>query len=144
MDYSVLADTYEKLETTPAKLTKRDILADLLKKTSSKFLPKVTLLSIGRVFPSWSQREIGVANKIMIRAIARATGFKTTEIVQNFKKTGDLGLTTEKCIKTKKQVALLKKKLTVDKVFENIKQLASVTGIGSQDRKLNLHYAVNK
>lgn len=138
MYYSILADTYEKLESTSAKLKKRDILADLFRKTSSKLLPKVALLSIGRVFPQWSQQEIGVANKMMIRAIAKTTGHKITEIIQKFKKTGDLGLTAEECIKSKKQAALLKKKLTVDKVFENIKQLASVTGVGSQDRKLNL------
>jgi len=138
MDYSILAEVYEKLETTSSKLAKTDILSDLFKKTSSELLPKVTLLSVGRVFPSWSQQEIGVADKMMIRAIARATGFKDTEIVQNFKKTGDLGLTAEECIKKKKQAALLKKKLTVEKVFENIGQLASVAGVGSQDRKLNL------
>ena len=138
MDYSILADVYEKLEATPAKLAKTGILAELLKKTSPELLPKVTLLSCGRVFPQWSQQEIGVADKMMIRAIAKATGFKDSEIVQKFKKIGDLGLVAEECIKTKKQSSFFKKQLTVDKAFENIKQLASVSGAGSQDRKLNL------
>lgn len=138
MDYSVLADVYEKLESTPAKLVKRDILAELLLKTPSELLPKITLLVCGRVFPQWSQQEIGVANKMMIRAIAKATGFKKKGIIEKFKKTGDLGLSAEECVKKRKQVALLRKKLNVNKVFENIQKLSTITGIGSQGRKLNL------
>jgi len=138
MDYSILTETYEKLEATSPKLKKRDILSELLKKTPFHLLPHITLLAYGRVFPSWSQEETGVASKMMIRAIAKATGFKQKEIVEKFKRTGDLGLSAEECVKKKKQVSLLKKKLTVEKVFENIKKLASVTGIGSQERKLNL------
>ena len=138
MDYLVLAETYEKLERVPSKLKKTEILAELFSKTSVDELPSVVLLCQGIVYPKYHMMELGVAVKMMIRAIAKATGFSTNQIEKKFKQTGDLGLTAEECVKSKKQSTLMKKKLTLDFVFNNLKKLATITGEGSQDRKLNL------
>jgi len=136
MDYSVLAETYEKLEKISSKLQKTEILADLLKKTPADELPKVVLLIMGRVFPIYSEHELGVANQLMMRAIAKASGFKFEDVEEKFKKTGDLGLTADECIRKRKQATLLRKKLTVDHVFEGIQKLPFQTGSGSQEKKL--------
>jgi DNA ligase-1 len=138
MEYSILADVYEKLESIPSKLEKTHVLADLFSKTSSEDLPKVVLLAIGRVFPVYSEYELGIATQMMLKAISKATGFSLVDVEKSFKKTGDLGLAAEDCIKSRKQVTLFKKKLTVNTVFENLQKLAYMTGVGSQDRKLNL------
>jgi len=138
MDYSILAEKYEKLESVSSKLAKADIIAEFLKSITSNELSKVVLLLQGRVFPSYSESELGIATQMMIKAIAKASGFSTDKVEDTFKKTGDLGLTAEKCVEGKKQTSLLKKKLTVDYVFENLQKLATITGEGSQDKKLNL------
>ena len=138
MEYSILSDVYEKLESISSKLEKTHILADLFIKTPSDELPKVALLVTGRVFPTYSEYELGIATQMMIKAISKATGFSSEDVEKRFKKTGDLGLTAEVCIKSRKQVILFKRKLTVDTVFENLQKLAYITGAGSQDRKLNL------
>jgi len=136
MDYSILAETYEKLEKIPSKLQKTEILADLFKKTPAEELPKVVLLIMGRVFPIYSEHELGIANQMMLKTIAKASGFSVKEVEQKFKKTGDLGLTAEECIKGRRQATLLRKKLTVDHVFESLKKLPFQTGQGSQEKKL--------
>lgn len=138
MQYSVLVNTYEKLEKISSKLEKTDILADLLSKTPTEELPKIVRLGSGRVFATYEQYELGIALQMMIKAISKATGFSTVEVEEKLKKTGDLGLTVEEFTSSKKQATLLKKELTVDFVFKNLQQLAFVTGEGSQDRKLNL------
>ncbi len=138
MKYSVVVDTYDKLESIASKLAKVDILADLLKKSSPEELSKVTLLVTGKVFPSQEQHELGVAKQLMIKTISRATGFVTTDIEKKYKKNGDLGLTVEECVKSRKQAILLQKKLEVDHVFKNLQQLAFMDGSGSQERKINL------
>jgi DNA ligase-1 len=138
MEYSILAAVYEKLESVSSKLEKTHILADLFSKAKSDDLPKVTLLAIGRVFPVYSEYELGIATQLMIKAISKATGFSLEDIEKKFKKNGDLGLTTEECIKSRKQSILFKKKLNINNVFENLQKLAYMTGTGSQDRKLNL------
>ena len=138
MKYSVLADVYEDLEKTSAKLGKTHIVSKLLKETPKELLPKLVLLLNGRVFPSWSGEELGVANKLMIKSISKACGVDIKSIVKNFKKTGDLGKTVEEFEKSKKQKILGKKVLTAEKVFNNLQLIAKQSGKGSQDRKLNL------
>ncbi len=138
MDYSILSDKYEKLESVSSKLAKTDIIAEFLKSIPTSELSKIVLLLQGRVFPSYSEYELGIATQMMIKAIAKASGFSTNKVEEIFKKTGDLGLTVEQCVKGRKQSSLLKRKLTVDHVFENLQKLAIITGEGSQDKKLNL------
>lgn len=138
MDYSILADTYERLESTSSKLGKRDIVAELMKSTPSKHLPSTVLLLTGRVFASYDAEELGIADKMMVRAIAKASGFSEKDITEKFKRTGDLGIAAEECMTARKQHTLLQKHLTVEKVFENVQSIAAIGGFGSQEKKLIL------
>jgi len=134
----MLADVYEELESISAKLEKTHILAKLFSETPSEELPRVVLLVQGLVFPKFTGLELGIAEQMVIKATSKATGFSPVDIEKKFKKRGDLGLVAEECIKSRKQVTLLKRKLTAKIVFENLQKLAYVTGSGSQEIKLNL------
>jgi DNA ligase-1 len=138
MKYSRLVDTYEYLEKTSARLKKTEEMAKLLKETPAGLLPKLALLLQGRVFPSWDERELGIAGLLMIKAIANATGFPAEDITAKFKRTGDLGLVMEEMAKTRKQRTLFQKELTVEMVFENMQKIAGMGGKGSQERKFHL------
>jgi len=138
MEYSELAEIYEKLESTPSKHGKRDILAELFKSTDEDTLGKIVLLVTGKVFPTVSDEDLGIANNMIKRAIAKSTGHSEKEVTEMFRDTGDLGLVSEELVKKKKQSTLMKKKLLVDQVFDRLKKLASTTGTRSQERKLNL------
>jgi DNA ligase-1 len=138
MDYSILVETYEKLEAIPSKLEKTRIIANLLSKTPAEDIPEIVPLLQGRVFPKFLGYELGIATQMMMRAISKTTGFSLKDIEKKFKETGDLGLTAEYFVRSKKQVTLLRKKLTVETVFNNLKKLALITGAGSQEKKLSL------
>ena len=138
MYYSRLADTYEELEKTPAKLKKSGIIAGLLKGTEAKEIGMAVLLLQGRVFPIWSEKELGIANLLMIKAISSSTGFPVQKVEERFKKTGDLGLVVGELIKNRRQSTLFWKRLTIEKVFENLQKLAETEGKGSQDKKFSL------
>lgn len=138
MDYSLLTDYYERLEAVSSKLKKTEILAELFKKSQAEELPKVVLLVQGIVYPKFTQMELGIATQMMMRAISKAAGFTPGEIETRFAKVGDLGLVAESSIKSRRQTTLMKKKLTVDFVFDNLQKLATITGEGSQERKLSL------
>jgi DNA ligase-1 len=138
MDYSVLVEYYEKLEKVSAKLKKVEILSELFKKAETEELPKIVFLVQGIVYPKFAQLELGIATQMMIKAISKAFGFKPDEIETRFAKLGDLGLVAEECVKSRRQATLLTKKLTVDFVFENLRKLATITGEGSQEKKLSL------
>ena len=138
MRYSELADVYEKLEATSSKLGKADIIADVMKNATADTLPKIVLLFYGRVFPAWTTEEIGVADKLMIKAIAKAVGASESDVVEKYREIGDLGTAVEFFEEKKKQKSLVTKVLTVDKVFENLRSIADQGGSGSQEKKMNL------
>jgi DNA ligase-1 len=136
MDYLVLAGVYERLESETSKLKKAEIIADLLKSAGEEDLEKVVLLMRGTVFPGYSQMEIGIADKMVIKAISRASGFKESVVLEKFKKSGDLGIAAEECLESRKQSSLARKKVTVDFVFNGLRKLASMEGPSSQSAKL--------
>jgi len=138
MKYSELVEVYKKLEATQSKLEKTDILAKLFEKLESKELEKVVLLVSGKVFPSYSEYELGIAAQMMIKAISKATGFPPKIIEEKFREKGDLGLVAAECIKSRRQQTLFKKPLVVEKVFENLRNIAYTTGVKSQEKKMNL------
>jgi DNA ligase-1 len=138
MEYLTLAEIYEKLESKSGRLDKTHIVSRILVEASKELLSKIVLLINGRVFPSWSEEELGVANQLMIKAISKSYGISESDVVKNFKKTGDLGISVEELSTKRKQITLGRKNLTIDKVFENIQLISKQVGSKSQERKLNL------
>jgi len=138
MKYSELAGVYEQLEKTSKRLEKTEIISELLKRTSAEDLEIITLLIEGRIFPNWDEREIGVASRSIIKAISAASGINALKVEDEWRKTGDLGIAAERLIKTKKQTTLHFQELTVKKVFDNLRKLAELEGLGTVDRKIQL------
>ncbi|OYT42151.1 MAG: DNA ligase [Candidatus Aenigmarchaeota archaeon ex4484_224] len=136
LEYSKLADIYEKLEKISSKLEKTNILANFFKEVEKEELKIVVLLCQGIVFPKYSELEFGVATQMLIKAISRASGFSEKKVEEFYKEFGDLGLAAEHCVKNKKQMTLFRKKLTVKYVYDVFLRIAKASGEGSQDKKL--------
>lgn len=137
MDYLKLAKTYEKLENTSKRLEKTNIIAGLLQESKNDLKDIVYLLQ-GRVFPAWDRTEIGISSKIVSKAIAKHSGISADKVERFLSREGDLGIVTENLTKKGGQQALFKKKLTVKKIVENIRNLANMTGSGAVNKKLGL------
>jgi len=138
LKYSLIADAYEKIEATTKRLEMTDYLVELLKKTPKELIDKVVYLTQGRLYPDFMGIEIGVAGKLAIRAIAKASGHSEKEIEENLKKTGDIGETAQNFIAKKKQVTLFQQPLTVQKLYETLDKMAKATGEGAMDLKVSL------
>ncbi len=136
MKFSQLTDLYERLDATTKKLEKRDILADFYKRCGEEDLYKAVMLSMGTVFPRGGE-ELGIATGMIKRVVQKVTGSAEKEVVEQFKKTGDLGLAVEKLIEKRKQQPLAKRDLTLSHVFDNLRKLPEISGEGSQDRKIS-------
>ena len=137
MKFLRLAELYEQLDGTTKKLEKRDILAEFYKKCADTELYKAVVLSMGTVFPRGEQ-ELGIAVGMIKKVIERVTGASNSEVVEKFKTTGDLGLAAEKLMEKRKQNSLARRELTIDHVFDNLRKLPTITGQGSQDKKIGL------
>ena len=138
MDYSDLVDVYEKLEKTTKRLEKTHILAEFLKTVRTDSLPYVVLLLQGNVYPAVEEKKIGVAAKLVLKAIASASGIPHDKVEHHWAKSGDLGETAAELMGKKKQSTLFKTDITVKKVMENLRKLATLEGEGTVSRKVDL------
>jgi DNA ligase-1 len=136
--YSLLADSYEEIEATTKRLEMTDYLVELLKKTPKDILDKVVYLTQGKLYPDFVDIEIGIAEKLAIRAVSKATGRREKEIKESLKTTGDLGETAQKFLKKKIQTTFFQQPLTVQSVYESLDKMAKASGPGSMDQKINL------
>ena len=136
MNYSQLVETYEKVSSTTKRLDKTYYVSEFLKNSKKDDIDKIILLLQGKVFHPWDKKVIGISTNLVIKAISLATGKTEARIKDKWREMGDLGETAEKLEKT--QNTLFRQKLTVSKIFETIKKLASITGKGSTGIKLKL------
>lgn len=138
MNYINLVEFYEKLDSTTKRLEKTYIVSELLKETKLDDLKQVIYLLQGRVFPQYDPRELGVATRLIIKAIAQSTGSSIEHIEKIWRDKGDLGLVSEKLTINKKQTTLFSQKLTVHKIFSNLESLSTLEGQGTVSRKIAL------
>jgi DNA ligase-1 len=136
--YSRIAEAYEKIEATTKRLEMTDYLVEILKETPTSLIDKVVYLTQGKLYPDFVGIEIGVAEKLAIRAVARAAGHREKDIETDTQKTGDLGETAQKFMTKKTQATFFSTPLTVQRVYETLDRMANSTGSGSVDQKLAL------
>ncbi|MEM2440653.1 MAG: ATP-dependent DNA ligase [Candidatus Bathyarchaeia archaeon] len=138
MLYSEIAEVYEKIEATTKRLEMTDLLVGLLKKTPKEIIDKVVYLTQGRIYPEFVKLEIGVAERLAIKALAHASGRRESEIEGDMKKTGDIGETAQNFIAQKRQMTFFQKPLTVQRVYETFDKMAKASGPGAIDTKVTL------
>ncbi len=138
MKYSEIADAYEKIEATTKRLEMTDLLVDLLKRTPKEIIDKVVYLTQGKIYPDFVGIEIGVAERLAVKALARASGRRESEIEESLQKTGDIGETAQKMITAKKQLTFFQQPLTVQRVYETLDKMAKASGAGAVDAKMAL------
>lgn len=141
MEYEKLVELYEAMDSTTKRLEKTAILSDFLKMVGEEDpenLPDVTLLSLGRIFPTWSEEELGIGSKLLMKAIALVVGVTPEEVEDQIRDSGDIGSASQELFKRKVQSTLFMRPLTIDKVHQNLIKIADITGGRSQYKKLEI------
>jgi DNA ligase-1 len=138
MEFGRLVEVYDRIEATTKRLEMTSLLVDLLRSTPREDLDKVVYLTQGRIHPDYLGIELGLAEKMVIRVLAHATGLDEDRVEKLWKEKGDLGLVAEQAIGARRQKPLESTPLTVAKVHANLDAIARESGEGSQDRKIRL------
>ena len=138
--YLELAKTYQKLEETTKRKEMTNYLVELFNNTPSDHIRDVIGLTRGSPYPDYEDWNIGMAEKMVIKAIANATGTDVAQITKKMKEKGDLGKAAEDAIKNKKQSALFTKPLQIKYVSETLEKIGKASGTGSVDQKIKLFY----
>ena len=134
MNISVLSNYLEKLENTASRNDMILILAELFEKVPADVFDKVMYLLQGRVAPLFVPLEFGMADKMMLKAIALAFNIPEKEAGEEFRKIGDLGEIAQKLHKGRDKG----KEVSVSEVFETLKIVAQTGGAGSVEKKVGM------
>ena len=142
MLYLELVELYQDLDSTTKRLEKTSILADFLRKVRDEepeILPIVTLFSLGRVFPTWSEEELGIGSKLLMKALSMVIGVRPKDVEDQMRETGDIGLAAEKLYRNKSQSTLFTRPhLTIEKVYRNLVSMAEISGKRAQQKKIDI------
>jgi len=106
------------------------ILAQLIKESRAGEVDKICYLSLGQLAPSYQGIVFNMAEKMVIRAIARAYQQDNQEVVKLFKQKGDLGEVISGLSRKKES------HLSVLGVYEKLTKIAQDQGEKSQERKV--------
>ena len=136
MEFSIISEMFEMMEKTTKRIELTNILVELLKKTPKKIIPNVVYLLQGIIRPNFEGVELGIAEKLAIRAISKSAGFPIKKIEDDYRESGDLGLTASNILKIKTQTTFTAEKITVERVYETLFKIAKLKGKGSQDLKM--------
>ena len=138
MKFIQLATAFERIDATTKRLEMTDLLVDVIKKTPPDEIGKVVYLVQGKLYPDYEGVELGIAEKLLIKAVASVTGRTEKAVEGDYKKTGDVGNTVEKLIQKKSQTTLTKRPLTVGSVYDTFDKIAHASGSGSVETKIRL------
>ena len=136
MDFTDIAKMFDRLESTSARLEMTAILADFFKDCNPDDLRSIIYLSQGKLHPDFYSVELGMADKLVLRAIAFTSGTKDSKVEEMWVKEGDPGAVAEKLIGTKKQMTLFSEPLTLDRVVKGLTLIETAEGKDSQDKKM--------
>jgi DNA ligase-1 len=136
MKYTEIVELCELLAGTTKKFEKVRLLADFIPKLKGH--TEWIYLLRGRVFAEYDMRESGISGQLTIKAIAKASGVSIGDVVESFKKKGDLGDVAAELLGKKKQHALFSTSLSVQHVLDSLRKLCAIEGSGTVDRKMGI------
>lgn len=136
MYFKDLAIYLDKLEKTSARIAITEILADLYKKLTPVEAEKTTYLLSGNLSARFNEIVFNVAEKMILRSIAKAYELSDEAAMEKFKQLGDLGEVAKELAEVSK-VHKHKNSLSILELHSRLFAIANDEGEGSQDRKVS-------
>lgn len=109
-------------------------------------LYNVVLFMMGKIYPPWDEREVGIGTGLIYEALRKSTGFKKEQIEEIVRRTGDMGLSSEEILQKKEQTTLpeiySEEETTIKLLRESFDEMSGLTGKNSQKRKIQLLFKI--
>ena len=133
MTFSHLVSYFEQIEATTKRLQMFSILADLFHAAQTDEIDQIIYFLKGELLPPFHGVQTGMAEKYLLRAIAKAASLPAGEdtLLEQHRLHGDIGKTAEQYIPER-----LGEEQTVSGVYQSIYQIAMMSGEGSVDQKI--------
>ncbi|KXS20737.1 ATP-dependent DNA ligase [Gonapodya prolifera JEL478] len=137
--YSALCRAFDLIEATTKRLEITNILSRFFKvviETTPDCLLECLYLCINRLGAEYRNKELGIGESILTKAVASATGRSPEKIKADMEKMGDLGQVAQ-ASRSNQPVMFKPKPLDVSKVFKFLKEISETSGKESQARKID-------
>lgn len=131
-----MAEKYSALEEISGRNEMTRILSELLKETPKSELAPLVYMTQGKLRPDYEGVELGLAEKMALKALAVVSGLSSEKVYATYVKKGDIGSAAEELLKSKGQGTLFSEGLTLKRVYETLLKIAGQSGSGSVDAKL--------
>lgn len=136
MQFSVLSDSFAKMEATRSRLELTGILVGLFGQTPTDVIARIVYLIQGKLRPDFEGVELGVAERLAVRSIAKSSGAPVRDIEDAYRRDGDLGHAAERILGQKTQTTFLVEDITVERVYDTLVRISKLEGSKSQDMKM--------
>lgn len=133
MTFPELAANLDRMEATNSRNELVRILSDVYRACSADELEPITYLIQGRLAPFFEPIEIGLGERMLMTAIAAASGAPKERVIKLNRETGDLGVTAERLAP-----ATHGGPPSVVEVHRRLLEIAAASGAGSQQKKLEV------
>ncbi|ELY53921.1 DNA ligase (ATP) [Natronococcus amylolyticus DSM 10524] len=137
MQYADLVESYRRIDATASTDEKTAIVASVLEAATTDELERLLPLFRGKVTPAYEGADLGISSSLTLEAIRKATGVAESEIRTTWHETGDLGTAAAEAVANQTQQTLFSTDLTVESVFETLRDLLEYEGEGSQQRRID-------
>ncbi|HLE96508.1 MAG TPA: ATP-dependent DNA ligase [Candidatus Thermoplasmatota archaeon] len=148
MLYERLVEYYVRLEATTKRLEMTAILVELVREASTDELPLIVYLTQGKVRPEFEGVELGLADRLVSRALAEGWNVPLDRVEALYRKTGDLGEAAEEVLRKgvpRRDVTLFsfgapgeqakEPPPSIEEVHRAFLEIAGTSGEGSVERK---------
>ena len=136
MKFSIISDAFQQMEATTKRLELTDILVKLIQEIPEDVIPKAIYLIQGKLRPNFEGVELGIAEKLVMRAMSKSSGIPLKKIEDDYNKGGDLGQTAENILQQKIQTTFASEVITLEKVYDTLFKISKLEGKGSQEMKM--------
>lgn len=133
MTFNELAEYFEKIEKTASRIDITELLAGLFAKLTPQEIEETVYLLQGRVCPPYVKADFGFSEKSIVKAVLTAFQIDQQHYTAIYKKYGDVGSAVEELRQS--YPSLHSTDLSIHQVFQQLKQLTSTSGEGSQETK---------
>ncbi len=138
MQFLEFARICEQLEGISGRLDMIEQVSAVLPRLDDEELPIFVRFIMGRVFPDWSPRKLGVGPNLLYDAVAYVVGTKRETVREAINATGDAGIAVEGLLAKKEQTSFFIQELDLIEVYRELERMAAAGGQRSQREKLRV------
>ncbi|HJT84367.1 MAG TPA: ATP-dependent DNA ligase [Nitrososphaeraceae archaeon] len=139
-DFSLLAETCEKIRSTSKKNEKIEIISAYISTLDETSLSIAVRFLSGKVFPAGSNLTLNIGFNIIMQSLSEIAVLEIKDIQNIHLKYGDIGAIAEYAVSKKHIISLFDQQYGLDLSFlyDEFKKIASISGTGSNRIKKNI------